>query len=505
MSLSILLRTAIASLLFVGISSAQYRSLVVDASTVSGTLRSFQGIDGGPVPVLPGGPDLSARFKELKIDLVRTHDLYGPTEIDSRFENKFFERLISDPTRRSEFVRQANQSVLFPNPDADPSLPGSYNFGPTDRVISGIRAVGADVYFHVGRSFGAAGVDAKPVDESKFSAILQHVAMHYNQGWDNGMRGAVKYWAIWTEPEFPEFWSTPPEQLFVFYKNLATTLKKVDPKARVGGIGKAFAYEPGPYREGFLDYVVKEHLPLDFYSWNWFASYSGDAYDPVIIAKEIRALLDARGLAQTESHLSEWNISTDNSAAVLPYHESLMNAAFTATVMSYLQDSPIDRAMLYRGDTLPSGLFDSKGVPLKKFYAVKAMAELLRTPRRLSLTGTDTLGFTALAGLSKDGKMLQVLISNHEAPKELKPLHPGRALPFKRVPLRAIEYKDNHGYKLAIDRLPWGKSSYTVRRYRIDQTHDLSEVENRTSSGNHLEISSELPAPGVELITLQKK
>ena len=57
--------------------------------------------------------------------------------------------------------------------------------------------------------------------------------------------------------------------------------------------------------------------------------------------------------------------------------------------------------------------------------------------------------------------MLQVLISNHEVPKELKPLHPGRALNFKRVPLRAIEYKDNQGYKLVIDRMPWGKSSYT--------------------------------------------
>ncbi len=504
-SSGLLVRTAILTLLFIGASNAQYRSLVVDASTVNGALRSFQGVDGGPVPVLPGGPDLSARYKELKIDVVRTHDLYAPTEIDSHFEDKFFERLISDPTRRSEFVQQANQSVLFPNPDANPELPQSYNFGPTDRVIAGIRALGADIYFHIGRSFGASGVDVRPVDETKFATILKHVAMHYNQGWDNGMRGAVKYWAIWTEPEFPEFWSRPPDQLFALYKNLATTLKKIDPKASVGGIGKAFAYEPGPYREDFLDFVVKEHLPLDFYSWNWFASYSGDAYDPVIIAREIRALLDARGLRQTESHLAEWNISTDNSAAVLPYHESLMNAAFTTAVMSYLQDSSIDRAMLYRGDSLPSGLFDSKGVPLKKFYAVKAMAELLRTPRRLKITGTDTVGFTALAGLSKDGKTLQVLISNHEVPKELKPLHPGRPLQFKRVPVRAIEYKDNRGYNLLIDRLAWGKSSYSIQRYRIDLTHDLSRVENHTSRGSRLELSNELPPPGIELITLQKK
>jgi xylan 1,4-beta-xylosidase len=495
---------ALASL---GAASAQYRTLTVDASAVNGAIRSFQAVNGCPVPLLPDGSDLSARFKELKIDLVRTHDFYGPTEIDSHFEDKFFERLISDPARRSEFVRQANQAVLFPDPNADPDALESYNFGPTDRVISGIRAIGADVYFHIGRSFGAAGVDARPLDETetKFAAILKHVAMHYNQGWDKGMHGAVKYWAIWTEPEFPEFWSKPPEQLFALYKSVATALKVADPSAKVGGIGKAFAYEPGPYREGFLDFVAKEHMPLDFYSWNWFASYSGDAYDPVIIGKEIRALLDARGLRSTESHLAEWNISTDNSTAVRPIHESLMNAAFTGAVMSYLQDAPIERAMLYRGDALPSGLFDSKGAPLKKFYVVKAMAELLRTPKRLAVAGTDTVGFAALAGLSKDGKTLQVLISNHEVPKELKPLHPTPALKFKRAPARAIEYKDNQGYKLVINRLPWGKSSYTIKRYRIDQTHDLAEVENRASQGDRLELSHELPPPGIELITLQRK
>jgi len=498
-------RIAVLGLGVFSASNAQYRSIEVDASRVTGAIRSFQAVNGGPLPRLPDAPDLSARYKDLKIDLVRTHDLYGPTEIDSHFEDKFFERLISDPAPRSRFVQEANRDVIFPNPDANPEDPRSYNFHATDRIVSGIRALGANVYFHIGRSFGAVGVDAWPVNETKFFAILKHVAMHYNRGWDNGMRGAVKYWAVWTEPEFPEFWSKPPEQLYTFYKSAATALKEVDPATKVGGIGKAFAYEPGPYREGFFDFVVKEHVPLDFYSWNWFASYSGDAYDPVIIGKEIRSLLDARGLIRTESHLAEWNISTDNSAAVRPIHESMLNAAFTGAVMSYLQDSPIDVAMLYRGDTLPSGLFDSTGAPLKKFYALKAMAQLLRTPKRLALTGADTVGFNALAGLSNDGKTVQVLIGNHEIPKELKPLHPTRALGFKRVPLREIEYKNNRGYSLVVDRLPWGNSRFTVKRYRLDQDHDLSQVEDRTSQGQRLELSNELQPPGIELITLRKK
>ena len=483
----------------------QLRSLRVDAAAPAGEIRSFQGVDGGPIPVLPDGPDLTRRYRELKVDLVRTHDLYGPTEIDSHFEDRFFRALIPDAAARAAFVERANGSVIFPNSNADPEDPASYHFDATDRVIAGIRAIGANVYFHVGRSFGAAGVDVRPPDEAKFAAILKHIVLHYNQGWDRGFRGAVKYWAIWTEPEFPEFWSEAPEKLYDFYKNAAAAVKQADPSSKVGGIGKAFAYEPGPYREGFLDFVAKQQVPLDFYSWNWFASYSGDAYDPVIIAGQIRALLDARGLRRTESHLAEWNISTDNSAAVRPYHESLMNAAFTGAVMSYLQDSAIDHAMMYRGDSLPSGLFDPSGRPLKKFYAFRAMAGMLETPRRLPVTGADTAGLAVLAGLSKDGKTLRVLISNHEIPKELKPLHPSPALKFLRVPLRAVEYKDNRGYQLTIERLPWGASAYTIERHRLDEAHDLALVENRTARGNRLELSNELPPPGLELITLRKK
>jgi hypothetical protein len=136
---------------------------------------------------------------------------------------------------------------------------------------------------------------------------------------------------------------------------------------------------------------------------------------------------------------------------------------------------------------------------------MKALAELLKTPKRVAVMGADTVGFAVLAGMSNDSKTLQVLISNHEVPKALKPLHPTPALNFKRAPLREIEYKDNRGYKLVIDRLPWGNSQFTLKRYRLDQNHDLAQVENRTSRGNRVELSNDLPPPGIELITLRKR
>src|SRR5271169_4665656 len=65
---------------------AGFRSLRVDASKVIGEIRSFQGVNGPPSPLMAGLPNLVQQYKDLRVDQVRTHDFMGPTEIDSKFE-----------------------------------------------------------------------------------------------------------------------------------------------------------------------------------------------------------------------------------------------------------------------------------------------------------------------------------------------------------------------------------------------------------------------------------
>ena len=146
------------------VSNAQFRSIEVDASTVTGAIRSLQAVNGGPLSRLAGhARSISARYKELRIDLVRTHDLYGPTEIDSHFENKFFERLIADPARRSQFVQEANQGHHFPESGCQSRRPQQLQFpghGPSGSPES--ARSGRMCTSIVGRIFGgAAGVDAQ--------------------------------------------------------------------------------------------------------------------------------------------------------------------------------------------------------------------------------------------------------------------------------------------------------------------------------------------------------
>lgn len=499
----------------------QFRTVGVDAGKVSGVIRSFQGLNGPPYPVMAGLPNLVRQYEELRINMVRTHDSMGPTEIDAHYayDNPFLVWLVPNPEQRSNLVGAGNASSVFPDWNADPEKPESYNFGPSNKVIQAIRESGAEVYFRIGRSFGAE--PTLPVDFDKFAAVVKHVAMHYNQGWANGFRDKIRYWEFWNEPDIGVFWRGTPEQFYTLYEKTARALKSLDPSLQVGGTGKAFALAEGPYREGFLDYCAAHQLPLDFYSWHTYADFSHDPYDAARTGKEIRSLLDAKGFHHAESHLSEWNLSADFTDAEKPVLQGMENAAFVGAVMIYLPDSPIDHAHYYRGDAAWMGLFGLQGEYFKPAYTFRATAAMLATPERLALTGADTYGFAALAGRSHDGKTVQILINNYAIPADSKPRmmqFPPEVLKslqesggldlskMKLLPRRTeIEYHNNRGYNLTVTKLPWGTKAFTVKRYRLTNTEDFTLVSERSGSGGRLELSNPLPPPGLELIVLQRR
>ena len=472
-----------------GPASDGFRPLQVDASKIIGEIHSFQGLNGPPTPVMAGLPDLVERYHELHINQVRNHDFMGRTEIDSKFDqnNSFLAWLIPNAVQRADVVKAGNASVIFPDWAADPEKPASYNFAATDKVIAGIRASGAEVYYRIGRSFGA-NVNP-PADFDKFANVVKHIALHYNQGWANGFHYQIAYWKFWNEPEI--FWSGTPEQFYSLYGKIARVLKSVDPALKVGGDAKAFPFDGGPYLEGFIDYCAAHKLPLDFYSWHTYVDGSADPYDVVRLAKQIRDILDTHGFPKAESILSEWNLSADFTDAEKPTLQGPENAAYIAAVLNYFQDAPIDHAQFYRGDAAWMGLFDLQGQYLKTAYTFKAAGKMLDKPQRLAVVGVDTLGFSAIAGRSADGQSIQIFISNYAIPAGYKPhtfgMPPeiqkmGPPLPdFSKVkslpPRTDIVYRNNAGYNLTISNLPWGNKAFTIKRYRISKTQNLELVE----------------------------
>jgi xylan 1,4-beta-xylosidase len=493
---------------------AGFRPLHIDAANIIGELHSLQGLNGPPSPVLAGLPNLVHQYKDLRVDQVRTHDFMGPTEIDSKYDqsNPFLVWLIPDSAQRAAVVKAGNAAIIFPDEHANPEEPKSYNFGPTDKVLAAIHDSGAEVYYRIGRSFGAN--TNPPADFDKFASVVKHIAMHYNQGWANGFHFNIRYWEFWNEPEI--FWSGTPEQFYLLYEKTAVALKSTDPALKVGGDAKAISFSAGPYREGFIDFCKAHKLPLDFYSWHNYTDGSADTYDAIRVSKIIREILDTHGFPHAESILSEWNISADFTPAEESTLRGPEDAAYIGAELSYMQDAPVDHALFYRGDAAWMGLFDVKGQYFKSAYVFKAMGKMLETPQRLLVQGADTFGFAAIAGRSADGKLMQIVVSNYAIPPvsqrhkmEIPPelLKPGAGLPdfssIKPLPPRDdIVYRDNAGYRLTIDNLPWGEKPFTMKRYRISESHNLDLVENKSATGPVLAISADLAPDGVELIVL---
>lgn len=500
-------------------SEAKFREIHVDASKLKGAIRSFQGVNGTPTPIMEDLPDVTQQYKALRIDMIRTHDTMGPTDIDAYYskDNLLLAWLVPDAERRAKLVKAGNNAAIFPDWNADPEKAESYNFGPSDRFVNGIRDAGAEVYYRIGRSWGADYTPLPALD--KFASVVKHVAMHYNQGWAGGFHDNIRYWEFWNEPETPLFWTASPETFYKYYEATARALKAVDPLLKVGADAKALAYAQGPYREGLIRYCAEKKVPLDFYSWHHYTMTSADPYDFSRIASDIRQLLDDNGFRKSESILSEWNLTPDFTEPERARLQGAENAAFMGDVLSYLQASSVDRAHFYRADGAWMGLFGAHGEYLKPAFTFLATGKMLSTPERLEASGADTFGFAVLAGRSGDGKMVQVLISNYEIPANYKPRPmnvPEGSLPkdmpmpdfskMRSLPPRTnVRYQQNRGYRLVVDHLPWGQGPFKVQRYRLTSTEDFSLVQDSSSNGGKFEISNPLPPPALELVVLTGK
>jgi len=464
-------------------SEESHRKIEVDAAVVVGTIRSLQGVNCGPAHSRRGVADVSAPYKDLRIDSVRTHDFYGATDIDAWRPGEPWDQ------------------IVFPDGDADPEQEESYNFGPSDRLLSAIVGCGAEVYFRLGRSWDA--VAAPPKDFDKFAVVCKHIVMHYNAGWANGHRYGIRYWEVWNEPNGPRFWSGTAEAFYRLYATVARVLKEHDPSLKVGTCGKAGGGEGGAYREELIAYCAKHRVPLDFYSWHHY-HHSRDPYDLFRIATDVRKILDDNGFEKAESHVTEWNLDLGRSGRA--NQTSMSAAAFTGAALTYLQDAPVECSHYYRGDAgHPMGLFAQDGSYLKKAYAFKAMGMMLDTPERLEARGGDTYGFAVLAGRSRDGKTVQVLISNYEIQADAIRRRGPDGMFRGLEPRAGHSYADNDGYELVVTNLPWGDAPYVVKRHRLTESMDFALIEDRTGAGDRVAIARDLPAPGLELLVIESR
>jgi xylan 1,4-beta-xylosidase len=440
------------------------RQVSIDATVTVGALRPLNGVQAEDA-------DSSAFYRTAHVDLVRIPDAAGAGDIDA----------------------------IFPDLSADTENPKSYNFARTDRLVASIKTGGAEPLFRLGRS-ASAGADP-PADPDKWAQIVKHVVLHYNAGWGRGFRYGIRYWEIWDAPDSKQFWSGSPAEYYRLYEKTAQAIQAADPAALVGGPALSKPLIAGDYREKFIDFVRLNRLPLDFFSWHFYAVDSNDPYVFVTIARQLRIILDARGFGSAKNVLDEWN--ADPAEQDL---SSAARAAFAASSLIYMLGGPVD-AQSYRRVTAPvgaangaangpaGGAADAVGSTLGAFGALKSTPVLIRT------SGGDDAGFAIVAGRSQDKRVVQILISNYQIAG--KYLHPRDNWDTTLPERRTVQYADNGGYDATVSLQGPGK--YQVKRYRLSDSSNFALLDQRIETGPSIRLQAALPPPAVELIVISAK
>jgi len=444
----------------------------IDASASIGEIRPLHGVNNGP---LNQGEtvDVSTRWKDLAIPSTRLHDSEWPA---------------------ADIV---DMHAIFPDLSADPQSPASYRFQRTDDYLAPIVASGSGIVYRLGESIEHSKrrfYTHPPKDYDRWAQACLGIIGHYNEGWADGKKHQIRYWEIWNEPENrPAMWSGSDDDYYRLYITAAKAIKARHPDLKVGGpaVGATGeivdgAYQPTQFLQGFLKACRTSNASLDFFSWH---TYTDDPEIYVRKAIGIRRWLDQEGFRATELHLNEWNYlpgndwgpmlnTSDPTARDRWYSEmgGMAGANFVVRALIGFQDSPLDVANYYSGDTSPFGLFGRFGTPKKTYYGFLAFRTMLKTPQRIRAAGTAQA--TVLAGMDGTKNSLQALISHRKPPGE--------------------------PCTLTIDNLPWSGDS-ELEILQLDDTHNLERVSTEKFAVVSNSLTRPLPHSGVLLLKLSKQ
>ena len=351
-------------------------------------------------------------------------------------------------------------SYIFPDFDADPFDPASYDFACTDESILVCLDAGTETFFRLGQTIEhqiKKHSTLPPKDFKKWAVICEHIIRHYNEGWAAGYKLNIRYWEIWNEADLDpddstnkRTWGGTKAQFFDLYEITAKHLKENFPDLKIGG--PALAYNED-WADDFLCEMKKRDVRIDFFSWH---IYCTEPSDMIQKSQRIRAMLNKHGYEKTESILNEWNYVkgwTDEYVYSLKTIHGIKGASFLTACMCESQHSPTDMLMYY--DTRPSvfnGVFDFYTYEkLKSYYALYWYGMFYDCEKEIPASNKIENIFS-LCGVERNGKAT-ILLTYYSDNDEL---------PAKNI---SLDFAENATYEI----------------YKVDNEHngELIEVTNK--------------------------
>lgn len=445
-------------------------SVKINFAEAVGKMKPMHAVNNGPVYKFAADQRITNidAFREAGIPYIRTHD--------SSFCSAY------------GGYHTVDVHVIFPDFDADPNDPASYDFPITDEYMRVCDHANTKVFYRLGakieheiKKYGT----LPPKDFQKWAVICEHIIRHYTEGWANGFHYDMEYWEIWNEADIDDddsthkrCWGGTKAQFFEFYNIAATHLKHCFPHLKIGG--PAVTGGKLPWVEEFL---ANLKAPLDFFSWH---KYAKDPAKIISRANEMRELLDRYGYTKTESILDEWNYVRGWLGEDFPYSvrqiKGLKGAAFTASVMSDCQRGSVDMLMYY--DARPcafNGLFRTDLVcdKLKGYYPFLMFNDLYRLKNNVSSASDDATVHVCAAANETEAAVMLTHFNDDDA----------------TGPITA-----------SVDLSGWGsENGVELTCYVLDGEHDLTPLGSTVYYGDRITPSLPLPNFTSYLLKLKKK
>lgn len=388
------------ALFLLAVGFAQAQTLALGART-GATVKPLLGVNIGPGPQgEAGNVDVTTLYKQRGVNLVRTHDYYGPLDM----------------------------ATLYPDRGKDPLLQSSYNFTASldttygrssDSVFAAIVNGGFEPYFRIGDSYNNVAPPSS-AQLANWSQAAVQVLKHYRLGQWSGYTSSFRFVEIGNEPDNAQFWPAPltANNFNQLYDVTARAVRTAFPTLKIGGPGWAptgCLTSIGQSKvRSLLDYVKANGTPMDFLS---FHVYGSDAATYLSCAQFYRNELDTRGLTTVELHISEWNTSDGSpGSAAAQLRNNAQGAAYMTAAWINLQNGGVAQSTFYRGtDPAPNspefyGLFYGDGRAKKVADAFSLWRDFTAYGSVLALSGAAA-GSTAIAAEDDKGARA-VLIGN---------------------------------------------------------------------------------------------
>jgi xylan 1,4-beta-xylosidase len=185
-------------------------------------------------------------------------------------------------------LKWGSTNVYTARPDGTPV----YDFTITDRIFDALAAARVRPLVEIGFMPEALSTNPEPyrhnfpkgdiftgwsyppTDEAKWSKLVEAYAKHLHERYGSQVDGWL--WEVWNEPDIP-YWHGTPEQYDRLYDLTAAAIRRVLPKAKIGGPeATGVSDHSEPFLRQFLEHCANgvnsatggKGAPLDFISYH---------------------------------------------------------------------------------------------------------------------------------------------------------------------------------------------------------------------------------------------